>query len=163
MKKAKSVAVISLLVLASLIILIVANAASTQAQSTDVTVLIDSSIGGSSDPGAGTTSYPAGSTITLTATPDSGFQFEYWVYQGPDLSHYGPGQTDTTVPSVYYTNPMTFTCGSGYTVEWQPVFVPIGSAAVPSTSIPWVYIVAIAAIVAAVGVGAFLGGRRMKK
>ncbi len=51
---------------------------SVKAQTTD-TVIVLSSVGGTTDPGAGTFSYPNGTIQTFTATNGDGFTFQYWV------------------------------------------------------------------------------------
>ena len=129
--------------LALLIATLVASTLPVQAQSdSDATVVMLPTTGGTTSPAAGTTNYyPNGTTITLTATPDSGYVFSYWVVSG-DLTQ---GHTTTTYtyisdengtiiaqiphPStsgidslVFTANPANISCGYGYTYNYQAVF-----------------------------------------
>ena len=44
----------------------------------DLTVAVSPSGGGTTDPAAGTHTYSEGSSVTVTATPQSGYQFDHW-------------------------------------------------------------------------------------
>jgi hypothetical protein len=85
------------------------------------TVIIDESVGGTTNPGVGTWTYAFGEMVTLTATASPGYHFVEWDYLGPidvlglDL-HNGPIQFNT--PTVQ------FNCAGGYTVEFQAMFAP---------------------------------------
>ncbi|MCU7651812.1 leucine-rich repeat protein [Acutalibacter sp. LFL-21] len=62
-------------------------------------------------PGGSNNCYPAGTDITLTATPNSGYQFSGWTVTGADVS-------DTTA------NPLTFTMPAHevtVTAGWSPI------------------------------------------
>lgn len=55
------------------------------------TLLIQSTSGGTINPSAGTYTYNLTDTTTLTATPNSGYKFEYWLFSD------GTTQTATTI------------------------------------------------------------------
>jgi hypothetical protein len=68
--------------------LIVANA------QTDVaTVIIQPSMGGTTNPASGTYMYPNGTDIVLTATASPGYTFQYWVASGDLTPGHTQGQT----------------------------------------------------------------------
>ena len=85
------------------------------------TVVIDQSVGGTTNPGAGSWTYNYGQMVTLTATASPGYHFVEWDYLGPidvlglDL-HNGP--------VVFNTPTVQFNCAGGYSVEFQAVFAP---------------------------------------
>jgi hypothetical protein len=115
------------------------------AESGDQVINILPSIGGTTTPGPGTYSQANGTTITMTAVPADGFAFHYWIASGSYTPghlaqpQYIPGTTDqypTVPPNVYLPtidslvfsiNPVTITCGYGYTYNYQAVFVPVNS------------------------------------
>jgi hypothetical protein len=140
----KKATALSFVILATLLIVILSQ--SVNAQTDVATVVIPSSVGGTTDPAPGTYTYPNGTAFILTATPDAGYVFQYWIISGD----YTPGHTGTQptfftdpdtglsqpfpVPAaqsslnslVLYSNPQTITCGYGYTYQYQAVFAPIG-------------------------------------
>jgi hypothetical protein len=85
------------------------------------TVVVDQSVGRTTNPEPGTHMYAFGEMVTLTATASPGYHFVEWDCLGPidvlglDL-HNGPIQFNT--PTVQ------FNCAGGYTVEFQAVFAP---------------------------------------
>ena len=88
------------------------------------TLTVNQAVGGtvSVSPDGSNNCYPAGATITLTATPNSGYQFSGWKVEGVSVS-------DTTA------NPLTFTMptkGVTVTAGWSP----ISSGGVPSRPDP---------------------------
>lgn len=110
------------------------------------TLQILSSIGGTTNPEPGTYSYLEGTDITLTATPEDGFEFLYWVVSGAIT----PGATQGILneflidgelfiipgtPQIEYVlvieNPAQITCGYGYTYKYQAVFAPIAAGMQP--------------------------------
>ena len=106
-------------------------------QETDATVIVADSVGGTTDPEPGTYIYPEGETITLVATANQGFEFEYWLISGTYLPTHNPPvilpNEDIAQPPVFpdYTginslviesNRLDVTCGYGYTFTYQPVF-----------------------------------------
>jgi hypothetical protein len=112
--------------------------------SNDQVIKIVPSVGGTTSPAPGTYTYTSGQTATLSATPNSGFQFHYWIVTGsyapgheaqpqwiPDVTEQVPSvpqsiylQTQDSL--VFSTNPVTITCGYGYTYQYQAVFTPAG-------------------------------------
>lgn len=129
-------------------------APTTAAPSTsDAIVVMLAAIGGATNPGPGTYHYSNGSTISLTATPNSGYDFVQWVAVGAD-GH----------PTTFTENPTKIICGYGYTFSYQAMFAPSG-AAQPSAGVPMEYIVAIVVlvIIAVVAVGAAVMYRSKSK
>jgi hypothetical protein len=107
-KKSK---VISFALLATLLMIAVQSAGVNAQSQGSINML--SSIGGTTDPAPGTTSYNDGTTITLTATPDSGSVFQYWI-----ISTTAGSSTDSA-------NPTTLPAIAGITYDVQAVFQPI--------------------------------------
>jgi hypothetical protein len=104
----------------------------------DVTVNIFSSIGGTTDPGAGTQTYTSGQNATFSATADSGYFFAYWTIVDPSAT--------VTVDS---TNPLTLNLTAGtYTI--QPSFQPF-NIAIPALAPSPSPSVAVVIVLAAVG------------
>jgi hypothetical protein len=109
-------------------------------------VVVIATMGGTVDPAPGTYTYNYADTITLTATPDSGYTFLYWaiseVYnvdnnqppitypQGisPDDPNYMPDFPSSSAVAqnnlVTSTNPLAVICGYGYTFQYEAVFAP---------------------------------------
>ena len=97
----------SLLVLAAF-----AGVVSVKAQS-QATVIVLASIGGTTDPAPGTTTYADGTSVTFTATPDAADVFQNWII-------------DTTAgSSVVPENPVTLPVQAGTTYNVQAVFAPL--------------------------------------
>jgi hypothetical protein len=115
------------------------------AQSTDATVVMLPSTGGTTSPVAGTYTYPNGTMIQLAATADPGYVFQYWIVSGdvtpghenptpvyitdPDTGDIIGGIPRPAVPTgidslVFATNPVNVTCGYGYTYSYQAFFAP---------------------------------------
>jgi hypothetical protein len=130
--------------------IIVANA-----QSDVATVIIQPSTGGTTDPAPGTYTYANGTNIVLTATPDAGYAFHYWIVSGNATPGHAPGipnyiiDPDTgdvvgTIPRVpvptdidslvFTTNPANITCGYGYTFQYQAVFTPANPTTTPTNN-----------------------------
>jgi Divergent InlB B-repeat domain len=124
MNRTKNCKVVALILLSSLLVLAALNVSvlSVQAQS-QATVTIISSLGGTTDPAEGTTSYTGGTAVTLTATPVDGFLFDNWQIATPS------GTTTTA------DNPATITVEAGVDYAAQAIFVPIENppAGVPVT------------------------------
>ncbi len=90
----------------------------TYSQSGDTTVIINQSVGGTTNPGAGVTVFPAGDRVYLTAIPNAGYVFVAWEYLGP--FNFGFHNS----PTVFYTSTVSFNCAGGNTVQWQADFAP---------------------------------------
>ena len=118
-----------------------------------IVVVLDS-IGGSTNPGQGTYYYAEDSTISLTATPDAGYDFDSWVTVGED-GH----------PSQFTDNPTNIICGYGYTFSYQAMFAPTDSTTSTGEGIQVEYLVIIVvlAIIAVIGIGAALMYRGKNK
>ncbi|MCW4045616.1 MAG: hypothetical protein NWE94_08890 [Candidatus Bathyarchaeota archaeon] len=103
-------------------------------------VVVLNSIGGTTNPGPGTYYYTDGATISLKATPNSGYDFVYWVAVGAD-GH----------PVTFTDNPTSIICGYGYTYTYQAMFAPSGTAqpsGVPMEYIAAIVVLAIVAVIA---------------
>lgn len=129
---------VSLVVLASMLLLALLTFGSltVQAQDTaDLTVL--SSIGGTTNPSAGTSTYNDGETITITATPNTpDYYFVHWI-----LSTNEGSRTATD-------NPLSFPATGGENYEIQPVFeviTPIGVTTLPSDTSSFAIVVVLEA------------------
>jgi hypothetical protein len=117
------------------------------------TVVVAASVGGTTNPEPGVYKYNYAATITLEATPSSGFRFLYWTIRGsytpghnqPPINYPENAAEDPnwvpTFPSpsqvaedslVLSTNPLQIICGYGYTYVYEPVFAP--TTAPPATS-----------------------------
>jgi hypothetical protein len=122
----------------------------------EATVVVKSAAGGTTNPGTGTYTFADGSAIKLTATANSGYVFQYWIASGTGTSgHEG---------ILIKDNPLTITCGAGYSYDYQPVFAPEG-AVTTTTGIPAEYFYAaviILVILVAAGFGLALMFRRKK-
>ena len=116
---------VSMVVLASMLLLGLLSFGNlnVQAQNTaDLTVL--SSLGGTTDPAAGTYTINDGETITITATADiPNFDFSYWILSTAEGSR------------TAFDNPLSFPATGGETYTVQPVFqviTPIGVPTLPN-------------------------------
>ena len=121
----------------------------------DAVVVVLDSIGGSTNPGPGTYYYTDGTTISLTATPDSGYEFVTWVAVGEE-NH----------PTTFTDNPTAITCGYGYTYDYQAMFEPTGTTTTTTEGIPALYfyvIVIVLVIIAIIGIGAAIMYRGRSK
>jgi len=116
-KKTKSTTAFTILLLTTLIILASINAVGVFAQS-QATVNIVESLGGTTNPAAGSHSYDGGSNVVFTATPDDNFVFLQWLISA-----------DTDYTST--DNPLTVTVATGTTYNVQPVFQPTVVAFLP--------------------------------
>jgi hypothetical protein len=87
----------------------------------EATVIVTDVIGGTTD-NPGTTTYPDGTSFTITATPNDGYAFVDWIVSTDS------GSTN------YFDNPLTLTLIGGTTYTIQPEFQTI--LAPPGTNIP---------------------------
>ena len=94
--------------------------------------------GGETNPAAGTTSYSAGTVVTLTATAGPGFVFTEW-----DILTAAGGTVDLN-------NPTTLTVASGTDYAIDPVFTVIQQA-IPSAPVTDYSTAAIVVVLAGVG------------
>jgi len=65
------------------------------------TLTISAESGGTTDPTPGTYTYGCGESVTVTAIPDSNYDFEYWVLDG----------------ATFYNNPITVNMNSDHTLK----------------------------------------------
>lgn len=119
-------------------------------------VVVAASVGGTTNPEAGAYKYNYGDTITLEATPNSGFKFLYWTIQGiytpghnippvnypenaaedPNWAPVFPSPSEVAKNSlITSTNPLQIICGYGYTFVYQPVFASTTAAPAASDAI----------------------------
>ena len=94
-------------------------------------VVVRDGVGGSVDPGAGTYTFAEGSSVILTATPDSGNEFMAWLASGSGVV----GHEELLIMD----NPLDVMCGIGYTYEYLPIFTEEGATTLPEEGIPDVY------------------------
>jgi hypothetical protein len=90
-------------------------------------VVILASAGGTTFPRPDTYALANATSMDLTATADSGWQFSHWVISGPNLSHGGYPYTATPTDNPYNVNH-----GYGNRYVYQPVFVPTGAGPTPT-------------------------------
>ncbi len=115
-------------------------------------VIVLSAVGGTTTPAPGTYALENATTLDLTATPDSGWQFDHWVISGNTTEHGGYPYTATPTDNPYHVDH-----GYGYTFSYQPVFSPISTASPgPTPTIPEfsdIAIIAMLGVVTTVVVG----------
>ena len=123
-------------------------------ETNNAVVIVLDALGGSTNPGPGTYRYTDGSTISLTATPNDGYDFAYWVAVGED-GH----------PATIDDNPTNINCGYGYTYSYQAMFAPSGTTTQPTSGVPMEYLAAIIVlvIIAVIAIGAALMYRSRSK
>jgi hypothetical protein len=109
--------------LSVLLIISVSPSVCTVKAQNNVTVNLLSSIGGTTDPAAGTQTYTSGQNATFTATADAGYFFADWTVVDPSAA-----------VTEYTDNPLTLNLTAG-TYSIQPLFQALNipfPAAVPS-------------------------------
>jgi hypothetical protein len=117
MKKTKFFAIA---LLTSLFLLAIAGTIGVNAQ-TQATVQVLESIGGTTDPEAGTYNYNDGTSVTFTATALEGYVFQEWIVSTSE------GSNTSTEPSI------TIPVSGGVEYSFQAIFTPIQ---VPPGGIP---------------------------
>jgi hypothetical protein len=112
-----------------------------------INVQILPSVGGTTDPGPGNYTYTEGDgRAILTATPESGWQFSYWLFSGPYSAGHKPGVMES---NQIYANPADVTHNydyGGYSYTYQAVFVPSSIASRP-LGIPIEYFLPLAIVI----------------
>jgi hypothetical protein len=125
------------------------------AERSEAIVVVKSAAGGSVNPGAGTYSFPDGGSITLSATANSDYVFQYWVASGTGVQ----GHDNILITE----NPLTITCGAGYTYDYQPVFTPHGAVSttegIPAEYFYAAVIVLVILVIAGFGVALMYRGK----
>ena len=120
----KSKKIFALTLLLTLLVLAAVNA-SVNAQG-DATVIVNDTLGGSTDPTPGSHTYPDGTDVTFTATADTGYAFQDWIFSTPDGAN--------TVSAASITIPVTG--GTTYTIQanFIPLQIPPNGVAVTDFS-----------------------------
>jgi hypothetical protein len=139
----KHTTVLSIILLAAAMLTALCMTFTASAQSDVATVVVLPSVGGTTNPVAGTYEYANGTIIQLSATPDAGYAFHYWIVSGDVTPGHQPGRTNmvidpetgeiianftlppalTAIDSLIIdTNSINITCGYGYTYTYQAVF-----------------------------------------
>jgi len=123
----------------------------------DAVVVMMPTTGGTTSPATGTYVYANGTTFTLSATPNPGYVFHYWVVAGNNT----PGHVTSSpaiiidpetgaqigaiprptvsqgLDSLIFANPtVTITCGYGYTYQYLAVFDPAVNPSPSATVAP---------------------------
>ncbi|MFA5364266.1 MAG: hypothetical protein WC325_03690 [Candidatus Bathyarchaeia archaeon] len=96
-------------------------------RSANAIVNILTSVGGTTNPSAGSYSFENGTSYVLAATPASGYEFKYWVVSGSYLPGHGVSDQPTLDDTVITDNPLDVSCGYGYEYTYQPLFTPVGA------------------------------------
>jgi len=132
-------------------------------------VTILQSVGGHTQPAAGTRFFTSVYKLTMTAIADSGWTFDHWIISGDINTGHG-GYPFTLTPE---NNPYTFDCGLGYQYAYQPVFVPVdsGNGGTPpptagglsTETIMIILAVALVIAVVVAAIGGYSYGKRSKK
>ena len=110
-KSAKISKILALTLLSSVLLLSILspNIASVKAQGQASVTILDS-LGGTTEPAAGTTNYNDGTAVTLTAIPLDGYVFANWQI------------VTSTTANVVSDNPTTLTVSGGVTYAIQAIF-----------------------------------------
>ena len=119
-------------------------------------VIVLAAAGGTTTPSPGTYTYLPDETISLRATPNEGFEFEYWVATGEETAH----------DAILIGSAQDIICGYGYTYSYQPVFSPAGADTGAEEGIPAMYfyvVIVVLAIVAVIAIAAALMYRGKSK
>lgn len=122
----------------------------TEPERNEATVIVQSSVGGTTDPGPGTYTFGEGSNLVIEATADSGYQFMAWLASGSGVV----GHEELLIMD----NPLDVMCGLGYTYSYLPIFTE-GATIPGDEGIPDMYYIAgiiILAIVAIIAIAAAL-------
>ncbi len=94
-------------------------------RSANAIVNILTSVGGTTNPSAGSYSFENGTSYVLTATPASGYEFKYWVVSGSYLPGHGVSDQPELDDTIITDNPLDVSCGYGYEYTYQPLFTPV--------------------------------------
>ena len=123
------------------------------------TVVVMAGVGGSVNPGAGAHTYANDQIVTLTATADSGFEFDHWVISGGPMPGHGDLENGMSTD-----NPLTTHAVQGETYNYQPVFSPTGTTSGGGIPAEYFYaVIIILVIIAVIGIGAALMYRGKSK
>ncbi len=111
---------VALLTLTAILLLAVNPSIIAVKAQSQATINILASIGGSTDPPTGPATYNAGTSVTLTATADNGYAFQYWIISSPSGAN------------IVFDNPASLTVSGGVTYSAQAVFQVLNAAYPPS-------------------------------
>lgn len=139
-----AIATIGIVLLTAALMFVALNQTLVNAQQTsDATIIIAPTTGGTTNPGPGTYTYANGTEIVLTATASPGYRFQYWVASGSFTPGHTAGQPPLVIDPetgqpivpfpprpptsgidslVFTENPATIECGYGYTFTYQAIF-----------------------------------------
>lgn len=143
-KKSKLATIVLILLTSTMLLTVLSQNIMVNAQDDEATVVVLSSVGGTTNPAQGTYNYANGTPITLIATPNQGFEFLYWIISGTYVTH---NQPPLIIPELYVNDPdwvpdlpqpdstgidnvvltqerLDIICGYGYTYTYQAVFAP---------------------------------------
>jgi len=89
------------------------------------TLTITATAGGTTDPTPGTYTYPAGTTVEVTAIPDAGYRFDHWVLDGSPAGSDNPinvlMNSDHNLEAVFAeTHTLIITVSEGGTTNPSP-------------------------------------------
>jgi hypothetical protein len=89
------------------------------------TLTITSTAGGTTDPTPGTYTYPAGTTVEVTAIPDAGYRFDHWMLDGSPVGSVNPisftMDCDVNLEAVFAeTHTLMITVSEGGTTDPSP-------------------------------------------
>jgi hypothetical protein len=145
----------AVLLLASLFVVATQSATLVSAQTDEAVVIVMPTSGGTTDPAPGEYTYANGTNIVLTATPDQGYVFQYWLVSGGltpghssgtaiQVTDPDTGEVVVVIPRpgiilaidslTFTTNPTNITCGYGYTYTYTAVFTPTSSGTPSDTN-----------------------------
>ena len=116
------------------------------------TIVILPTTGGTIDPAVGNHTYANNTALTVTATPDAGYEFLYWNVTGimndsgehddmstneTDMGHNGPFRDVSDLDSLILTDKsITFNIDCAYVYQYQAFFTPTATATPSATSTP---------------------------
>jgi hypothetical protein len=90
----------------------------------DGIIVVLTSVGGTTNPAPGHYAVSSLKQTTLTAIPDSGWQFSHWIISGFPMQGAHGNYSFTATPT---DNPYTVGHGEGNTYNYQAVFTPVGT------------------------------------
>jgi hypothetical protein len=130
-------------------------------------IVVLASSGGTTNPGPGTYAIADAYHFTLTATPNSGFEFSNWVISGESTNTGHGGYPVDLTPT---DNPYDVGHGYGYTFYYQAVFVPVGTMPTPTpepiggtSNTAIIVTLAVVLVIVAIAFGAYAYTKRSKK
>ena len=126
-------------------------APTSQTTSAGAILIMLGSVGGTTNPPAGTYTYTSDQEISLQATPGSGYEFKQWVISQSAMPGHGVLEWDKV---VYTTNPLATHTPIGYRYTYQAVFTPTGTTTPSGIAVETFYIVIAVLVIAIIIVAA---------